>query len=92
MKKILVIAPHADDEVLGVGGYLIHEAAKGAEIYIAFGTIGGVNPKQRYEERIAEFASVKKLIPIKKDYVFFKGMDAQLDTLSSLEIAKKMLS
>lgn len=24
-KKILVISPHADDEVLGCGGYLLHK-------------------------------------------------------------------
>ena len=35
-KKILVIAPHADDEVLGCGGYLLHQKAIGAEIFIAF--------------------------------------------------------
>ena len=57
-KKILVIAPHADDEVLGCGGYLIHEKARGAEIFLVIGTIGGTDKRQDYDTRMAEFASV----------------------------------
>ena len=38
-KKILVLAPHADDEVLGCGGYLLHEAKKGSQIKIVIATI-----------------------------------------------------
>jgi len=34
MKKILVIAPHADDEVLGCGATIAKEAVKGNEIYV----------------------------------------------------------
>lgn len=34
MKKILVIAPHADDEVLGCGATIAKEAAKGNEVYV----------------------------------------------------------
>ena len=29
MKKILVVAPHADDEVLGVGGTIAKNVAEG---------------------------------------------------------------
>jgi len=90
MKKVLVIAPHADDEALGVGGYLIHQAANGAEIHIAFGTIGGNNPKQIFEHRIAEFESVKKLLHVTASYIICKNMDAMLDTLPALTIASQI--
>lgn len=33
MKKILVIAPHPDDETLGCGGMLLKERARGSEIF-----------------------------------------------------------
>ena len=33
MKKILVVAPHADDETLGCGGTLLKHCNQGDEIY-----------------------------------------------------------
>jgi N-acetylglucosamine malate deacetylase 1 len=38
--KLLVIAPHPDDEVLGVGGTILRNAAAGNEVYIAIVTKG----------------------------------------------------
>ena len=52
-KQILVIAPHVDDEVLGCGGYLLHQKELGADIFILVGTIGcdmttmTLNPQNR---------------------------------------------
>lgn len=34
MKKILIIAPHGDDEVLGCGGYMLDQIKKGAEVHV----------------------------------------------------------
>ena len=56
MKKILVFAPHADDEILGCGGYLIHESKKGSNIRICIATIGGENKLQNLECRKEEIA------------------------------------
>ena len=58
MSKILVIAPHADDEVLGVGGYLLHESIKGSEIRIVYAAIGGKDCRQDAEKRLREVADV----------------------------------
>ena len=33
MKKVLIIAPHPDDETLGVGGTILKLNSIGAEIY-----------------------------------------------------------
>lgn len=46
MPGILVIAPHADDEVLGVGGTLARAAAEGTETTVAVmtGPGGGAHP------------------------------------------------
>lgn len=40
MKKILVIAPHPDDELLGAGGMIIRNIKEGNEVYVCVVTIG----------------------------------------------------
>lgn len=40
--KILVIAPHADDEVLGVGGTIARYAEEGHQVYVCVVTVGQV--------------------------------------------------
>ena len=88
-KKILVIAPHADDEVLGCGGYLIHEKALGAEIRLVIGTIGGTDRRQDYETRMAEFRSVCEALDA-SSVVPYKNMDAMMDTLPAFDITTKL--
>lgn len=40
-EKVLVLAPHMDDEVIGCGGTLAKHAARGADITVVFLTDGG---------------------------------------------------
>lgn len=40
MKRILVIAPHPDDELLGAGGMIIKNLKEGNEVYVCVVTIG----------------------------------------------------
>ena len=85
MKKILVIAPHADDEVLGCGGYLLHRKALGDDIKIVIATIGGKDKRQNYAERIKEFRYVCECLGAQGDYLY-PNMDAELDAVSSFEL------
>ncbi len=50
-KKVLVIAPHQDDESIGCGGTLIKHAKAGGRVEIAFCTSGG--EKRLYEAKDA---------------------------------------
>lgn len=84
-KKILVIAPHADDEVLGCGGYLISESRKGSEIKIVIGTIGGLDKRQDFSTRLNEAFAVADCLKAKMVFIF-KGMDAMMDTIPEREI------
>jgi LmbE family N-acetylglucosaminyl deacetylase len=54
MKKILVIAPHPDDEVIGCGGFILNKIKEGNKVFVIFfGYIGG-------KEREIEANEVKK--------------------------------
>jgi len=84
-KKILVIAPHADDEVLGCGGYLLHEKKKGSDIHVIFGTIGGVHKLQDKTIRLSEAESASKALGFDFSVVLY-DKDAELDTTCCREI------
>lgn len=88
-KKILVIAPHADDEVLGCGGYLLHQKEQGANTTIVVGTIGGSDKRQDYATRLAEFESVCNELE-SAHIVLFDNKDAALDTVPAFDITSKL--
>src|ERR1051326_1964975 len=41
--RVLIIAPHIDDEIIGAGGYALDAIANGSDVYIAFLTAGDCN-------------------------------------------------
>jgi LmbE family N-acetylglucosaminyl deacetylase len=41
--RVLIIAPHIDDESIGAGGYAIDALANGADVYVVFLTAGDCN-------------------------------------------------
>jgi len=41
--RILIVAPHIDDEAISAGGYAIDAIANGAEVYVVFLTAGDCN-------------------------------------------------
>jgi LmbE family N-acetylglucosaminyl deacetylase len=41
--RILIVAPHVDDEAIGAGGYAVDAIARGAEVYVVFLTAGDCN-------------------------------------------------
>ena len=41
--RVLIIAPHIDDEAIGAGGYAIDALANGADVYVVFLTAGDCN-------------------------------------------------
>lgn len=52
-KRILVFAPHPDDEIIGCGGTLIKESLNGAKIFICYLTTGEVLEDHiEYKEKI----------------------------------------
>ena len=41
--RVLIIAPHIDDEIIGAGGYALDAVANGSDVYVAFLTAGDCN-------------------------------------------------
>ncbi|EHN13950.1 MULTISPECIES: PIG-L deacetylase family protein [Clostridium] len=95
MKKILVIAAHPDDEILGVGGTVLKHTKDGDE---CFGLILGEGMTSRYNKReLADSIKVEKLhedtykaakiIGYKK--VYMENLpDNRFDSVSLLDIIK----
>ena len=88
-KSILVIAPHADDEVLGCGAYLFDEAKAGAQIHIVIGTVGGVDKRQSYDARMKELSEVCTSLNATMD-VLFHNEDAYMDMLPDRDVISEL--
>lgn len=70
MKKILIIAPHADDEVLGAGGTIARNVSEGNEVYVCVVTYGMEPLFSKETARLVREETLKahKLLGIKKTY------------------------
>ena len=72
MKTILIISPHGDDELLGMGGYIINEISKGSKVHVMFGTDGS---NEEYSKiRIKEIDTVSKFIGFTYE-ILYHNMD-----------------
>lgn len=64
-KKVLVVAPHADDESIGCGGTIAKAIDQGAEVYLLIVSVGdlqrvgGDSQVRTGEERVAEVEAVR---------------------------------
>ncbi len=91
-RRILVIAPHPDDEVLGVGGAIARFAAEGDEVYVAVVTKG--YPPQ-FEENLfkkvrQEALAAHRLLGV-KDTIFLDFPAAGLDTIPHREVNRELI-
>ena len=60
--RILIIAPHIDDESIGAAGYAADAIANGADVYVAFLTAGDCN-------RVSATVLHKTLEPTASNYL-----------------------
>jgi len=85
--KILVIAPHPDDEVLGCGATIKKYSAKGGEVYLCIAT-KAYTPDWTQEfinNRKKEINNAVKVLGIKKVY-FLDFPAVKLDTIPQKEL------
>ena len=94
MEKILIIAAHPDDEVLGVGGTIAKLSREGKKVYVLIVTDGSTsqyaedcNLKKILKTKEEETRNCAKILGIER--VFYGGLpDMKLDTLPHVEINK----
>ena len=85
--KVLVIAPHPDDEVLGCGGTIIKHAREEDEVYLCVITKAYPPewPEQEVEERKKEVFQAAEILGIKQVY-FLDLPTVKLDTVPQKEL------
>jgi LmbE family N-acetylglucosaminyl deacetylase len=86
--KVLIIAPHPDDEILGCGGTIAKHVSGGDKVYLCIVT-KAYPPEwaeQEIQERREEVLRVNKIIGVKKtDFLDFPTV--KLDTIPQKELA-----
>jgi len=90
--KVIVIAPHPDDEVLGVGGTLLRLKAEGAIVaWLIMSTVSGKDGwgEREVEKRASEIKNIAKFFNF--DSVFELGLpSAALDQVSMGDLVSKI--
>jgi len=67
-KRVLVVAPHPDDETLGVGGTIAKYSAEGDEVFVLMvsGHLPPIYSRKAYEETVSEAYSAFSVLGVKK--------------------------
>lgn len=93
MKRILVIAPHPDDEILGCGATIAKEAALGNEVYVIIATNAekgapGMFPKELILKARQEALFAHQLLGV-KETVFLDFPAPMLDQYPQFKISSE---
>jgi LmbE family N-acetylglucosaminyl deacetylase len=92
-KRVLIVAAHPDDEVLGCGGTIAKHANNGDRVYVA-ALADGVSSRKGYklskkQIRKKEFIKAAKMMGVSKTF-YFGYKDQRLDTISLLKITQRI--
>jgi LmbE family N-acetylglucosaminyl deacetylase len=92
LKRVLVVAPHADDEVLGCGGLLAKLSAWDCSVHVLYMAVDGshhygLEYETKYKERVQEIEAVTMLLGCSYNIVYGnQGLMEKLDTLPKREL------
>jgi len=91
-KRVLVVAPHADDEAMGCAGLLAKLSERDCEIHILYMAVDGfhhygIDRETTYGERVKEIESVTELLGCTYEIAYGnKDLIEKLDTLPKREL------
>ena len=91
-KKILVVAAHPDDEIIGCGGTLLKHIYNKDDVFVVYASDGEssrVNGKNKILKRKKQAKDVAKIAKIKKIF-FLDYPDNQMDKINLLKISKSI--
>ena len=96
-KKVLIISPHPDDEVIGCGGLISKIKENGGKVYVLFLTNGDTNDfsavgKSTSRQRNNEIEKVAKFLKFDDYEIAFEGNSyhLRLDKVPQIEIISKI--
>jgi LmbE family N-acetylglucosaminyl deacetylase len=96
-KKLLVIAPHPDDEIFGCGGLMYRVKEGGGSVYVLYLTVGATKDFSKSglstsDERLQEIKNVAKKMQLDGYHLAFPGDEymLQLDQLSQRRIINEI--
>jgi N-acetylglucosamine malate deacetylase 1 len=87
LSQILVVAPHADDEVLGAGGVIARAPRGGASVHVIYMAVGtlkhwGLPAPPTVSERLAEIEAVAACLGF--SYELFSGGEERIERLDTV--------
>jgi LmbE family N-acetylglucosaminyl deacetylase len=90
-ERIMVIAPHPDDEVLGCGGVMARHSARGDRVQVVVVSRGApdIFPPEEVEETRSELASAHQLLGV-EDVHFLDFPAPRLDTVPGHVLADRL--
>jgi LmbE family N-acetylglucosaminyl deacetylase len=92
LRRVLVVAPHADDEAMGCAGLLAKLAERGCETHVIYMAVDGfhhygLDRLTTYEERVREIEAVTDLLGCSYEIAYGdRGLIEKLDTLPQREL------
>ncbi len=94
MKRILVIAPHADDEILGCGATMAKAAANGDEVYVLICTNASLGAPELFSKEVVEAIRAEAIVAHKqigvKETFFLELPAPMLDQYPSYKITNEI--
>ena len=95
LDRVLIIAPHADDELIGCGGLMSRLTASSAEVRVLYMAVDGfhhygIDGETTYQQRIAEIDLVKSEFGFTYTIAYGdKDLIEQLDTLPKRDLVDR---
>ncbi len=95
LERVLVIAPHADDEVLGCGGLLARLAASRGHAHVVYMSVDGfhhygVQGGTTFAQRVDEIEAVAKLLDVTWEIIYpNQDMIEKLDTVPKRDLVDR---